>query len=78
MIPRKPKRCAKPSAITNISITFSISPEISDAEYDALMRQLQRIELEHPDLVVARFADAARREASRAKDSRKSLTAHPC
>jgi DNA ligase (NAD+) len=27
------------------------SPEISDAEYDELMRQLQRIEAEHPELV---------------------------
>ena len=26
-------------------------PEISDAEYDALMRQLQAIETEHPELV---------------------------
>ena len=28
------------------------SPEITDAEYDALVRQLQQIELEHPDLIV--------------------------
>jgi DNA ligase (NAD+) len=28
-------------------------PEISDAEYDALMRQLQAIETEHPELVTA-------------------------
>ncbi|MBV8904931.1 MAG: NAD-dependent DNA ligase LigA [Acidobacteriia bacterium] len=27
------------------------SPEISDAEYDALMRRLQELEAEHPDLV---------------------------
>ena len=27
-------------------------PEISDAEYDALMRELQAIEAEHPDLIV--------------------------
>ncbi|MBM3944292.1 MAG: NAD-dependent DNA ligase LigA, partial [SAR202 cluster bacterium] len=26
-------------------------PEISDAEYDALMRELQTVEAEHPDLV---------------------------
>jgi DNA ligase (NAD+) len=28
-------------------------PEISDAEYDALMRELQQLEAEHPDLVTA-------------------------
>src|SRR4051812_39421204 len=26
-------------------------PEITDAEYDALMRQLQKLESEHPDLI---------------------------
>jgi len=29
------------------------SPEISDAEYDQLMRELQRLEQEHPELVAA-------------------------
>ena len=28
------------------------SPEISDAEYDALFRELQAIEAEHPELVI--------------------------
>src|SRR5271165_7036267 len=28
-------------------------PEITDAEYDALMRQLQAIEAEHPELITA-------------------------
>ncbi len=29
------------------------SPEIADAEFDALMRELERLEAEHPDLVTA-------------------------
>ena len=41
-------------------------PEITDAEYDALMRQLQELEEQHPELAHARFAHAARgRQAAR-------------
>ncbi len=32
-------------------------PEISDAEFDELMQELQRLESEHPDLVTRRLAD---------------------
>ncbi len=41
-------------------------PEISDAEYDALMRRLQELEEQHPELADARFAHPARgRQAAR-------------
>ncbi len=36
------------------------APTISDAEYDALMNELKRIEAEHPELVHAGLADATR------------------
>ena len=29
------------------------APEIADAEFDALMRELERLEAEHPDLLTA-------------------------
>ena len=32
------------------------APEISDAAYDSLVRELQAIEAEYPDLITARFA----------------------
>ena len=37
------------------------APEISDAEFDALMRELQALEAAHPELRHARLADPARR-----------------
>ena len=41
-------------------------PEISDAEYDALMRRLQKIEEEHPELVTPDSPTHARgRQAAR-------------
>ena len=41
-------------------------PEISDAEYDALVRELRSLEAEHPELVLARLAEpAGRRGAQR-------------
>ena len=41
------------------------APEISDAEFDALMHELEALEAEHPELVDARLADAARRRPAR-------------
>ena len=35
------------------------APEITDTEYDKLMRDLQELERKHPDLATSRFADAA-------------------
>ena len=37
------------------------APVVTDAEYDALFRELQALEAKHPALASARFADAARR-----------------
>jgi len=34
-------------------------PEITDAEYDLLFRELQKLEAEHPELFDCRFADFA-------------------
>ena len=50
---KKSKACGTKSVITNIFITFWIDPEISDAEFDELMRQLKELESEHPSLVTA-------------------------
>ena len=48
---RRSNRCGKKSAITNISITFSTIPEITDAQFDQLMIELKKLEAEHPELV---------------------------
>ena len=40
-------------------------PEVSDAEYDRLMRELKALEEQHPGPGHARFADAARRRDAR-------------
>jgi DNA ligase (NAD+) len=42
------------------------APLISDAEYDALFRELQALEAEHPELV-SRFADAEGRRRAAAR-----------
>ncbi len=52
-------------------------PEIADAEFDALMNELERLEAEHPDLVTRRLADAARRRTRRPPASRPSSTREP-
>ena len=52
-------------------------PEIADAEFDALMRELERLEAEHPDLVTRRFADAARRRPRGRRLRRPSSTLEP-
>ena len=40
------------------------APEISDAEYDKLMRELQALEEAHPELRTPGFADTAGRRAA--------------
>ena len=47
-------------------------PEISDAEYDALFRELQELEAQQPELRTAGFADAARRGRGPPRASRRS------
>ena len=37
-------------------------PNIPDAEYDRLLRELDELEAAHPELVTRRFADPARRQ----------------
>ena len=49
-------------------------PEISDAEYDRLFDELEALEEEHPELVDARLADAARRRAALGQVPRRSST----
>ena len=52
-------------------------PEITDAEYDALMRQLRDLEARHPELA-APDSPTERVGASRGRGSSKSSTARPC
>ncbi len=49
-------------------------PEISDADYDELVRELQRLEAEHPELVSARLADPAASAGRCRRRSRPSCT----
>jgi len=51
--------------------------EITDAEYDALMRQLRDLEARHPELA-APDSPTSEWAASRGKGSSKSSTALPC
>ena len=53
-------------------------PEISDAEYDALYRELVELEERQPELRIARLADAARGRASRPRGSRRPSTCRRC
>ncbi len=48
-----PKSSASASPSTASATTSTTTPEISDAEYDALERELVALEREHPDLVTA-------------------------
>jgi len=52
-------------------------PEVSDAEYDALMRRLRELEEAHPELA-SPDSPAGRVGASRARASSRSATARPC
>jgi NAD-dependent DNA ligase len=45
------KNCAPSCAATSTSITSWTRRKISDAEYDALMNELKRIEAAHPELL---------------------------
>ena len=47
-----PRSCASSSPTTTSATTGSTSPEITDAEFDDLVRELRAIEADHPDLVV--------------------------
>ena len=49
--PNAPRRCAKRSTTHNRNYYVLDRPTISDAEYDALYRELQALEAEHPSLV---------------------------
>ena len=53
------------SAITKSATTSTTRPEISDAEFDALMRELAALEAAHPELARSRLADPARRRPAR-------------
>ena len=46
-------------------------PEVSDAEYDALMNRLRDLEAQHPELIDARlaFATSGRHAARRVRQS---------
>ena len=48
---RASHNCASRSPSTTIATTCSMSPRISDAAYDALLRELQALEGQHPELV---------------------------
>ena len=53
-------------------------PEIADAEFDALMQELEQLESEHPDLVTRRFAHAAASADGVPRVSRPSSTPSRC
>ena len=52
-------------------------PEITDAEYDALMRRLQELEARHPELA-SPDSPTQRWAASPARGSSRCATARPC
>lgn len=54
------------------------APEISDAQYDGLMRQLQALEQEHKDIPVPPDSPPAGWAAPCARASSKCATARPC
>ncbi len=53
------------------------APEISDAEYDALMNELKRMEAEHPELLHAGLARLSAWAASRPRASRRCAHSRP-
>jgi DNA ligase (NAD+) len=52
-------------------------PEITDAEYDALMRRLQEIEARHPELIVP-DSPSQRVGGKPARGSSRCRTVRPC
>ena len=59
---RAPQRAARASSSATTALYYVLdAPEISDAEYDALFRELQALEAAHPELRTPGLADAARR-----------------
>ena len=54
------------------------APTVSDAEYDALFRELQALEAQYPELRHARFAHAARRRRAGRRSLRRSRIACRC
>ena len=53
------------------------APEISDAEWDALMRELQELEAEHPELATP-IRPPSVSVARRRRPSTRSATGHRC
>ena len=47
------------------------APEISDAEYDQLFRELVALETAYPELITARLTDTARRRDADRRDVRR-------
>ncbi len=83
-VPRLPRRRERAAALrarireNNERYYVDDAPTISDAEYDALFRELEALEAEHPGAAHRRFADAARRRRARPPNSRRSGTACRC
>ncbi len=51
---------SRPSTATTASTTWKTGPEISDAAYDRLLRELQELEAAYPGLAARRLPDPAR------------------
>ena len=58
--------------------TSTTAPTLSDAEYDALYRELEALEAEHPELSVGRLPDADGRRRGARRCSPRSSTCSAC